>query len=122
MTSRARFAHTRRHVARGSARKAVNLKPKGRLMMLTLCPRCNGPLFVAASIPDVRSCLTCCEIWHVPELPDDGQKSGTEADYLELRCGCAIHRSDVSHDVDDCLERQTDEAAYRQELRRESGP
>jgi hypothetical protein len=87
----------------------------------TTCPRCHGPLFVAAYIPDIRGCPTCCEIWHVPELgPDNGQKYGTDADYLELRCGCTVHRSDVSHDVDDCVVRQADEAAYRHELRGES--
>jgi hypothetical protein len=88
----------------------------------TMCPRCHGPLFVAASIPDIRGCLTCCAIWHVPAPgPDDSQESSMDANYLELRCGCAVHRSDVSHDVTECLERQADELAYRHELRWESG-
>jgi hypothetical protein len=84
------------------------------------CPRCGGPVFPAAYIPDVLCCPRCSALWPGPG-PDDCQEDGRDADYLELRCGCEVHRSDVSHDIADCLERQADELAYRHELRGESG-
>jgi hypothetical protein len=53
------------------------------------------------------------------DYPHDVELGLVDRDEIEpsqiLRCGCEVHPSETTHDVDDCCERQADDLAAREE-------